>query len=136
MHEMALVCDVVDTVVEAAEESGAVEVKEVYLTIGMARDIVMDLLNDAFVYLTRDTIAKDAELIVDRVPIMARCNDCGMIYHIDVFNDDTWPCPRCGSKHYSIHTGREFRIDRIEVVYDKDEPACPEPAMATSGEVA
>ena len=51
MHEMALVRNVVDIVVEQAEKSGAAEVKTVYLTIGQGRDVVVEYLDGLFQFL-------------------------------------------------------------------------------------
>lgn len=116
MHEMALVRNIVDVVLEHAQAQGATRVKEVYLTIGAGRDIVEDLMQGCFRYLARNTIAEDAELVMTRTPFMVRCRDCGMPFHINVYNSKTWVCPRCGSeRNYDLVSGMEFRIDRIEV---------------------
>ena len=47
---------------------------------------------------------------------MGRCEDCGFVFPLDIFNKDTWKCPHCGSRSLQVHRGREFDIDRIEVV--------------------
>lgn len=116
MHELGLARDIVDTVVESVEQAGARQVKRVYMSIGRARDVVPDLMEIAFAHLTRGTIAEGAELIVTQVPVMGCCEDCGFVFPLDIFNDATWKCPACGSGHYGLHKGREFDIDRIEVL--------------------
>ena len=72
MHEMALVRNVVDIVVEQAEKSGAAEVKTVYLTIGQGRDVVVEYLDGLFQFLARGTVAEHAELVVQTTPMTVK----------------------------------------------------------------
>ena len=115
MHEMALARDVLNTVVGAAEGSGAKEVRTVYMTIGSGRDIVNDLFEGLFSHLARGTVAEKAALAVTRVPIRVRCRRCGEVYPLNVYDAKTWDCPACAQKDYALYSGMEFRIDRIEV---------------------
>ena len=132
MHEMALVRNVVDVVVKYAEDAHASEVKTVYLTIGRGRDVVEDLLDGLFKFLARGTVAENAELVVHTTPMMVRCNQCGLVFHIDVFDQKTWVCPKCGAeKDYKLVSGMEFTINRIEVVAAApDGQPAPEEAAA------
>lgn len=115
---MALTRSVVDMVVEEAETVGALEVRTVYLSIGVARDIVEDMFIGLFAYLSKGTVAENAELIITRPPFMVQCNKCGNIYHIDASNVKTWDCRQCGIRDYKLHSGMEFSIDSIELVTD------------------
>jgi hydrogenase nickel incorporation protein HypA/HybF len=120
MHEMALVRNVVDIVVDQAEKSGAKEVKTVYLTIGSGRDVVVEYLDGLFQFLARGTVAEHAELVVQTTPMTVRCNKCGFIFPINVFKQETWTCPSCkAEKDYTLNSGMEFMINRIEVVGEK-----------------
>lgn len=116
MHEMSLMRDVVDVVVEQAERVHAKGVRRVHLTIGDGRDVIMDLVDSLFEFLTRDTVAHGAELVITRVPYTVKCNECGMVFPLDVRKPDTWVCPRCSAQNYHLNSGNEFTINRIEVV--------------------
>ncbi|WP_162610952.1 hydrogenase maturation nickel metallochaperone HypA/HybF [Gordonibacter sp. An230] len=117
MHEMALVHGVVDAVLEHAGSIGAGEVTSVFLTVGQGRDVVEEYMQGLFAFLSKGTVAEHARLIVDRTPFAVRCNRCGSVFPIDVFDSSTWECPRCGAERdYRLHSGMEFTIDRIEVV--------------------
>lgn len=122
MHELGLVRSIVDIVTGSAEESGAKQVKRVYLRVGKARDVVPELLDIAFAHLAKGTVAEGAKLVVTQTPVMGRCEKCGFIFPINLFASETWQCPVCHSQSYRLHSGREFDIDRIEVV--RDETAC------------
>jgi hydrogenase nickel incorporation protein HypA/HybF len=116
MHEMALVRNVVDIVLDHAQAVGATRVKAVYLTIGYGRDIVEDLMDGMFSYLARGTVAEGAELVISRTPFMVRCRRCGMAFHINVYDSKSWVCPKCGAeRQYDLVSGMEFTIDQIQV---------------------
>lgn len=130
MHEMALMRNVVDTVLEYAGQAQATEVKAVHLTIGFNRDVVEKYMDSMFAFLARGTIAEHAELIVRRTPYTVKCNRCGRVFHINVYDSSTWVCPQCQTERdYKLHSGMEFVINNIEVVL-------PEHAKAVRQEAA
>ena len=118
MHELGVTRSLVDTVVAEAERMGAQEVKTVFLRIGFARDIVDEILDGCFKWMARGTILEGCELVIERVPFTVRCNRCGLVYHIDVHDGDTWSCPHCRARDYRLNTGREFQIAGIEARFD------------------
>ena len=116
MHEMSLMHNVVDVVLEACEGRNVASVRTVHLTIGEAMDVVVELAEDLFRYLARDTPAANANLVINRVPFMVRCNCCCNIFPVDVDDERTRTCPRCGVyQDYRLFSGREFRVDSIEI---------------------
>lgn len=116
MHEMSYVRNVVDIVNKHAEREDVAEVKAVYLTIGMARDIVEEYFQGLFQFLARGTVAEHAEIVIRRMPLTVKCNQCGTVFPLNVHDESTWVCPNCKAEHdYKAHTGMEFTIDRIEV---------------------
>lgn len=117
MHEMGVTRDLVDTVLACAEEHGAVEVSRVYLHIGFVRDIVDEILEQCFQWMARDTIAANAELIIERIPFTVQCNRCGLIYALDGRDEDTWACPICEERDYHLNSGLEFFISHIEMSF-------------------
>lgn len=120
MHEMALTRDVVDIVLDEAKAAGAVEVRTVYLTVGYVRDIVEDLFEQCFAYMARGTVAEHAELVLVRVPLTVRCNECGRVFHIDVHDNGTWKCSGCNARDYRLETGMEFFVNGIDIARAED----------------
>lgn len=121
MHEMALMHSVVDTVLEFAEEARAVEVKTVFMTVGYNRDVVEQYMEGMFSFLTRGTIAEHAELVIRRIPYTVKCNQCGRVFHINVYDSTTWVCPQCeAERDYKLNSGMEFAINKIEVVLPEE----------------
>ena len=116
MHEMALVHQVLDVVLESTKAAPAVTVSEVHLTIGEARDVIEDYMQGLFTFLARGTVAEQAKLIINRVPYTVRCADCGEVFPLNVRDQRTWVCPKCGAfKRYYLNSGMEFRVDSIQV---------------------
>lgn len=116
MHEMSLTRDAVKVVLESSQQAHARKVKSVQFTIGEGRDVVEPLFCKYFQYLARDTIAQDAQIVVNHTPLQLRCRECGCVYPVDARVESTWPCPGCGKMDYELHSGMEFTIDKIEVV--------------------
>lgn len=115
MHEMAIMGDVVDVVLDYAKQSGANEVTSVHLVVGTLRDVVDDLMERCFQFLARGTIAGNATLKMTKVPLRLLCKDCDTVFPADMHLPDTLVCPRCGSHNLDVNTGREFMIENIEI---------------------
>ena len=116
MHEMSLVRPILDTVLASCEGQDVASVRAVYLTIGEMHDVVNELVPGLFRFLARGTVAAEAEVIIRTVPFTVQCDACSEVFHIDVHDEATWTCPSCGARQrYHLHTGRELRIDGIEV---------------------
>lgn len=114
---MSLVRPILDYVLQQAESCGALAVRSVHLTIGDAHDVVEELIPDLFRHLARGTVAQNAEVVIERMPITARCNVCNEVFSLNIYRKETWRCPCCGAeRNYHMETGREFSIDSISVV--------------------
>jgi hydrogenase nickel incorporation protein HypA/HybF len=116
MHEMSLVRKVVDIVLSECEGKEVAAVRAVHLTIGEATDVIEEYVEDLFRFLARGTVAEKAEVFIARTPLTVRCLNCGDIFPIDTRDKETWGCPRCTAyQNYRLFSGREFRVDRIDV---------------------
>lgn len=116
MHEMALVRNIVDIVVDSCAGQNVGKVRAVHLTIGEMSDVVDAYIPGLFRFLARGTVAEEADVVIRRTPLMVRCTECGEVFRIDVRDDATWECPRCNARQkYRLFSGNEFRIDSIEI---------------------
>lgn len=115
MHEMALCTEVVKVVEETAKEAGALKVNNISMVIGEMRDIIIDLFDGFFHYLTKGTIAEDASVIFTTVPATLVCHECGNHFPVDLHANDVVACPSCHSSDYKLATGNEFYVESIDV---------------------
>ncbi|MBN2158540.1 MAG: hydrogenase maturation nickel metallochaperone HypA [Spirochaetes bacterium] len=114
MHELSIMSNVLDIVLEHAKKNGAARVVKVNLRIGHLSDIIPDWAQTYFDMLSKDTIADGAALDIERVPVSIRCHACG---HEHTFPDKKWSftCVKCDSSDIELLQGREFSITSIEI---------------------
>ncbi len=112
---MAITGEIVDACLQYAEKHGAEHVIGVHLRIGELRDVVSDLMQGAFRFLARGTIAEDAEISITTVPLRAQCNECHLVFPAKLRQPETMRCPDCGNHDLSIHNGKEFLIESISI---------------------
>lgn len=127
MHEMSLVRNVLDIVLDACKGHPVSEVHKVRLTIGELSDVVDAYVPGLFRYLARGTVAENAEIEITRVPVRLRCKGCGEIFELDLdalraHDERAQTCPHCGAfKNYRMIGGSEFRVEDIEVEQTVDQ---------------
>lgn len=112
MHEMAVTQSILDIVLKHAQQAGASRVLQIHLVIGEMTGFVDDSIQFYFDFLSQNTIAEGAELVFDRRPALYRCRACGAHFHPEGF---AWACPECEAFEFEVVSGREFRVDSIQV---------------------
>ena len=112
MHEMAMAEGIMDIVKDYAEKNNATKVHTISLLIGEMTGVVIDSLEFCFKALSKGTVAENAEIKLKNVPLIGHCNDCNWQGHIENYN---FFCPQCKSGHMDIISGRELRVEYLEV---------------------
>ena len=114
MHELSIMGNILDIVLEHADKNGAKTVKAVNLMIGELSDIIPEWAQMYFDMLSKDTIAEKAKLVIDRIPLSIACRDCGNVH---TYTDKNWSfvCPKCNSSNIELKTGREMTVTSIEI---------------------
>ena len=110
MHEATLAENILDIALKAAEQNHAAKVFKVGLTLGKLAGVEVEALTLAFDVLKEDTPAKDAELVIKRVPISATCNKCGKTFQLEGYN---FFCPDCDGV-LILQSGRELLVDFVD----------------------
>jgi len=112
MHELSITQDMLDLVLEQAEQAEAKKVGRINLVIGEMTGIVEECVRFYFGFVSEGTPAEGADLYIKKVVSEARCRGCGRVFEIDEFD---WACPDCGSKEVEITAGKELFVESIEV---------------------
>jgi hydrogenase nickel incorporation protein HypA/HybF len=120
MHELSIIAGLFDTLQEKARTHKAREITSVRLIVGKLSGVVPDLLESAFDAYKKGTIAENARLEIEEVPLKTRCRACGAEDRKEEFDI---VCAACGSKDLEILQGAELVLERIEL--DSDEPESP-----------
>ncbi len=124
MHEMGIAMDILRIVQESipAEMTGA-KVQRVNLRVGKFSAIVADSLRFCFNVAAANTVAEGAELAVEEVPVVARCNDCAHAWTIE---EAVFVCPKCKGGRIEMLSGRELDIVSIELSEEEGKHADPQ----------
>jgi len=113
MHETSLVQSILETVCRQCQEADYSKILEIRLRIGQASGIQTEALVFAFDIIKENTLAKEAFLVIEQVPLKGNCKKCGKGFEISdryVFN-----CPNCRSTSFTITSGFEMQIVDMEV---------------------
>jgi hydrogenase nickel incorporation protein HypA/HybF len=112
MHEMSVTQSVLEIALAHAQKAGANRILRIHLVIGGLSGIVGDSVQFYFDYVSKDTLAEGAELLIRHVPAQFRCKACEVTYEPA---EGDWSCPVCGELKPEVVGGREFLVESIEV---------------------
>lgn len=112
MHELGIVYHIIRDVENVARANGVRRVSSVTLLLGEVSGVVPDLLLDAWRWAAdKKPITEGAELIVEPVAAVTRCEGCGQDY---ATVEHGKICPHCGSGETYLLQGQEVLIKQIE----------------------
>ncbi len=112
MHELAITEGIMEAALPAALESGAKKILEIRLKIGELSGVMPECIEEYFGIISKGTIAEDAKLIFEKIPISVHCNECNFEGKIEKGSST---CPKCNSENFKIITGREYFVDNLKV---------------------
>ena len=111
MHEMALMQNLLKIVEKTISAHPVKRVNSVTLSVGELSNAMPDALFFAFEAASQSGALKGAKLIINKVPVTARCETCGIEYQPAGF---PILCPECKSNRYTITQGEDIYIDRLD----------------------
>lgn len=111
MHEIGIAQELSEIVIEVAKREKLLKVTKVNISFGKMVQIVPDIFDFAFRMTVKDTIAMNAVVDIEILPVRMRCKICNNEFNID---DNFFSCSRCGSAELDIIQGKELFIKSIE----------------------
>lgn len=115
MHELPVTKSIFQIVLKHAEMSDVKRVISVNLEIGALSDLQTEWVQRYFDRLSYGTVVEGAELRVNRVPAVFRCNRCQRSFEINSLLEEDLACRRCQSKDVALVSGREYHVKDMEV---------------------
>ncbi len=112
MHELSIARSIIAIVEQAARDNGFERVLEIRLKMGEFSGLVPECLREFFPIAAKDTPAEGAVLVIEQIPAVFRCLDCG---HEGAADRRNACCPRCGSCALRMIRGREFYVEDLKV---------------------
>jgi len=112
MHELAVCQSIISQVTQIAHDNNALAITKVIVQIGPLSGIEAPLLAHAFPIASAGSIAQNAQLEMQILPIKIRCNLCG--------NENEAPvnkllCSACGSWQTRLLSGDEMLLKSVEL---------------------
>ena len=111
MHELRIAEDLSAIVLEAATKEKLTMVSKVNISFGQLIQLVPDIFEFAFREAVRNSIAEDAEVDIEIVPVKMKCRNCGNGFQV---KENLFACNNCNSTELEIISGKELSIKSIE----------------------
>lgn len=110
MHEATLAESILKIALDIAAENNSEKISAVGLKIGDLAGVEIEALRMSFEILTRDTIAENSLLKINRVPCVAKCNKCEKNFWLESYN---FFCPECDGI-LILQSGRELLVEFVD----------------------
>jgi len=112
MHEFSITQNILAISLEKAAEAQASSIIKIRIGIGELSGIVDDCVKQYFDFLSQDTIASQATLSFEHIPVKLQCRHCQTVFSPD---RDNWACPNCQQLNSEITGGRDCYVESIEM---------------------
>ena len=112
MHELSIIANLFELLEEKAKEQNANKIVQVTLQVGLLSGAVPDLLKTAFDIYKKDTMAAEAVLEIEEVPLKYLCQDC----KTEMVKDDyIIVCEKCVSTNLKVLEGTDMFLLKMDV---------------------
>ncbi len=112
MHEVSLMEQTLAIAVAQAQEHGASKIHQLVLRVGQQSGVVADALSFAFEVVKQDTMAAEALLAIEEVPVTCHCQICQSNFQPE---DWIYCCPRCGGISQTVVDGKQLELVSLEM---------------------
>ena len=116
MHELPVTEKILDIVLSHCKKNNVQKVISVSLRVGEMSDLEDEWMQRYFDYLTKETMAAGAQLKIERVPVVMKCEACSHSFEVDVKSREEIACPECRGKKCILVSGKEYYIKDMEVI--------------------
>jgi hydrogenase nickel incorporation protein HypA/HybF len=113
MHETSIAVSILETVVDLCRRDGYAAIESVRIRVGQGANILPEALSFAFDMAKQGTLAAEAVLLIEVVPLAARCDDCGC--QMTMENRFSLDCPSCGGSSLRLIGGYDMEIIDMDV---------------------
>lgn len=118
MHEFSLVEELLDEVLHATATQADTVLREIHVECGPLSGVEPLLLDSAFDILAPERLGAGCQLVIEQVPLRARCETCDSQFEPTLFD---FRCSLCGSERTRVTRGDALILKRV--VLDDRTPA-------------
>lgn len=113
MHELSIALSLLDEIANVAQREKATRVSRVRLRVGRMSGVARDALLFAWELARSDTVAAQAELLIEDVPLSVFCSRCQC--ERATLEGGGLVCGICGAPSPTVVGGRELKFVSVEV---------------------
>jgi hydrogenase nickel incorporation protein HypA/HybF len=117
MHELSVCQSIIKKAVEIARQNNAYAISKISIQIGPLSGVEATLLQHAFPLACAGTIAQNAILETQLLPIKVRCNICANENEAKI---NKLLCSACGAWQTTLLSGDEMLLRSIELEKDEE----------------
>ncbi len=115
MHEYSIVTALLEQCEQHARDNQATAISKVVVKIGILSGVEPTLLTTAFNTFKQESLARDAEFIIQHQDIVVQCNQC---HQSNKMAEHSVICPQCNSFDTRIIEGEEMLLMQLELETD------------------
>ena len=117
MHELPVTERILAIALRHAAQSQATRIFSITLKVGGLTDLRDNWLQHYFDYLSKDTIADGARLLIVRENAQLQCGKCKTLFTTSKEELKDLVCPECGAAQgFSILSGKEYFIEEMTAI--------------------
>ncbi|MEJ2684461.1 MAG: hydrogenase maturation nickel metallochaperone HypA [Candidatus Sulfobium sp.] len=113
MHEASIALSLLEIAAGECGKNGYGRIDCINIKVGRASGVMPDALLFAFDAIKEGSVAQNAVLHIEEVPVSGRCGDCGKEFSVE--EEYVLCCPLCGGGSFTVTSGREMDIIDMEV---------------------
>jgi len=129
MHELAICQALINQLETIASERNAQSISLIVVGIGPLSGVEAQLLKNAYPIASAGTVADNAEIVIQQLPVKVKCNECGC-------ESDAKPnkliCKNCGNWRTSLVSGDELLLLSVELEKSDTEYSGPDTGNLTN----
>lgn len=112
MHELSVCQALIEQVARVARDNDARRVVSIVITVGPLSGVEPRLLEHAYPLAAAGTVAQDASLVVETVPVRVRCRSCAAETGARA---NRLLCEACGDWQVDVIGGEEMLLKSVEL---------------------
>jgi len=113
MHELSVCQALLGQVATIARQRNAKDVALIVVRIGPLAGVVPELLKRAYSIAKHGTVAQNASLVIESLPVRVLCNQCG---EETAARPNRLLCGRCGDWRTKVVSGEELLLASVELI--------------------
>ena len=115
MHELGIARNILEIVQQSVPSDEEPAVRRIRIKVGQMSGVVPDSLEFCLNALLNDTKMDRADLVIEKIPTVSLCRECGHRFSVDDF---VFSCRACSSPNVEVVSGNELEVVDIELADD------------------